>query len=92
MNQPTQNLLTIPKVIAIFKKRWKIVIAAGVGGGLKVQRLAGEKAVRKCSAQMILRGESRRMTGVIRADLGTHRRGRRCFATWTSGLKFVAVC
>ena len=50
-----------------------------VGGGLKVQRLAGEKAVRKCSAQMILRGDHRRMTGVIRTDLWTHRGGAKVF-------------
>ena len=46
MNQPTQNLLTIPKVIAIFKKRWKIVIAAGVIGAafaITFQLLAPKK-------------------------------------------------
>ena len=65
---------------------------ASVGGGLKVQRLAGETAVRKCSAQLITCVEDVRLSGVSRTVCVSQRRGQGCFATWTSGLKFVAGC
>lgn len=65
---------------------------SGVGGGLKVQRLAGETAGRNCSAQMIACDGNDRLSGGSRTVCRTDCGGRGCFATWTSGLRFVAGC